>query len=325
MASIAVQAKPASYVAPAGTVLGHVHLKVSDAGRAHDFYTRVLGFDTVAFYGSAAFVSAGGYHHHVGLNHWYSKGGKRPEPGSGGLDRVGIFFAAEQELSRAVRRAKEQGATIREALDHGALVTVLIEDPDGNGLELYWDRPGGTHRAPTPLDLDALIALTADEPVADGSLPTTTHTGYIDLAVIDLPAQVAFYRDALGFTVLHENAKMAFLSADGMHHLIGLRAVGNPDAPKIKPTETGLYHLAILYPTREDLAAAARQLIDADAGFRMAEDHGVSNAVYFLDPENNGIELYWDRPRDTWPRDDQGRIDMNGGLLDLTELVESGG
>ena len=162
---------------------------------------------------------------------------------------------------------------------------------------------------------------TAEEPVADGSLPATTRTGYIDLAVIDLPAQVAFYRDALGFTVLHQNAKMAFLSADGVHHLIGLRAVGNPDAPKIKPTETGLYHLAILYPTREDLGAAARQLIDADAGFRMAEDHGVSNAVYFLDPENNGIELYWDRPRDAWPRDAEGRIDMNGGLLDLAELT----
>src|SRR6478736_2345512 len=225
MATTAVQTTSSAYTAPTGTVLGHVHLKVSNAERAHDFFTRVLGFDTVVFYGSVAFVSAGGYHHHLGLNHWYSKGSKRPEPGSAGLDRVGIFFATEEEFSRAVRRASVQGAAIREALDHGAMVTVLIEDPDGNGLELYRDRPGGAHRAPAPLDLDALIALTADEPIAVGPLPATTHTGYIDLAVVDLPAQVTFYRDALGFTVLHQSAKMAFLSADGTHHLIGLRAV----------------------------------------------------------------------------------------------------
>jgi catechol 2,3-dioxygenase len=322
MATSAVQAKPAAYVAPAGTVLGHVHLQVTDAGRSHAFFTDALGFDTIAFYGSAAFVSAGGYHHHFGLNHWYSKDGDRPAPGSGGLDRAGIFYATQEELSQAVRRLQDRGVTVREAVDHGAMVTVLIEDPDGSGLELYWDRPGGAHIAPKPLDLDALIALTADQPLTDGPIPATSHTGYIDLAVIDLPGQVAFYRDVLGFTVLHQDDRQAYLSADGQHHLIGLRSVGNPGASKIKPTEPGLYHLALLYPTREDLGAVVRQLIDADAGFRMAEDHGVSNAVYFLDPENNGIEVYWDRPRDEWPRDENGDVNMSGGLLDLTELVK---
>ncbi|CAN5528723.1 hypothetical protein BH09CHL1_BH09CHL1_25640 [soil metagenome] len=316
-----------SYVAPTGTVIGHVHLKVADAQRAHDFYTDVLGFEQQAFYGSASFVSAGGYHHHFGLNHWYSHGGDQPAKSAAGLDRVGIEFTSQAALAQSVKRLVDRGATIGRAFDIGVAQAVQIDDPDGNGLDLLWhrevedwprDADGKPIFRPQSLEIEPLLALANDEPTA---IDAGTHIGYVDLRVADFERVLAFYRDALGFKVLSQKgSSSAMLSVDGVHHIIGLRAT-DADAPLTKPSETGLYHLAILYPTREDLAAAVRQLIAADAGFRMAEDHGVSNAVYFLDPENNGIELYWDRPRAEWPRNADGSVNMGSGLRDLTELV----
>lgn len=316
-----------NYAAPKGAVIGHVHLKVADAPRAHTFYTEVLGFETQAFFGSAAFISAGGYHHHFGLNQWYSHGGAHPAAGAAGLDRVGIEFSSQQALAQAVRRLTARGATIDRAFDIGVAQAVQISDPDGNGLDLLWHRavedwPRDANDKPVfrpqELALESLLELSDDAgPVIDAG----THIGYVDLRVIDFERELAFYRDALGFSVLSQKGNSsAMLSADGVHHIIGLRAA-EPGAPLTKPNETGLYHLAILYPTREDLAAAVRQLIAADAGFRMAEDHGVSNAIYFLDPENNGIELYWDRPRDEWPRNEDGSVNMSSDLLDLSELI----
>jgi catechol 2,3-dioxygenase len=317
----------APYVAPKETVIGHVHLKVADAGRAHAFYTETLGFETQAFFDSAAFISAGGYHHHLGLNHWYSHGGAQPAPGAAGLDRVGIEFGSQEALARTARRLVERGATIERVVDLGVAQMVRLADPDGNGLDLLWHRPveewpreadGSPAVRPQDLAIETLLALAPDSGAA---IDAETRIGYVDLRVVDFERELAFYRDALGFTVVgRKGNSSAMLSADGAHHIIGLRAA-EPDAALTKPNDTGLYHLAIRYPTREDLAAAVRRLIAADAGFRMAEDHGVSNAIYFLDPENNGIELYWDRPRDEWPRNDDGSINMGGGLLDLSELV----
>jgi catechol 2,3-dioxygenase len=317
-----------SYVAPTGTVIGHVHLKVADTPRAYAFYTELLGLETQAYYGSAAFISAGGYHHHFGLNHWYSHNGAQPAPGAAGLDRVGVEFASQAALARTVQRLRERGATIERAFDIGVARAVQLRDLDGNGLDLIWHRPvadwprdasGAPKFARSELDLNTLVALSDGD--SNAPIDAGTHIGYVDLRVNDFERELAFYRDALGFKVLSSNGSTsAMLSADGVHHIIGLRAA-EPGAGQTNPAETGLYHLAILYPTRADLGAAVRQLIAANAGFRMAEDHGVSNAVYFLDPENNGIELYWDRPRAEWPRGEDGSVDMSGGLLDLTELI----
>jgi catechol 2,3-dioxygenase len=125
--------------------IGHVHLRVTDLGRATSFYRDVLGFDVTA-YGpdlglpGAAFLSAGGYHHHVGLNTWTSEGGEPSPEGHTGLYHFAILYPDHRELARAVRRLFEHGYPIDGAEDHGATVSVYLRDPDGNGIELYYDR-----------------------------------------------------------------------------------------------------------------------------------------------------------------------------------------
>ncbi len=125
-----------------GARIGHVHLKVADLQRAIDFYHGVLGFDVTQKYGnSAAFLSAGGYHHHIGLNTWESRGGEPPAPGTTGLYHVAIVYPTRAELADALRRLMEAGISLDGASDHGASEALYLRDPDGNGVELYWDRP----------------------------------------------------------------------------------------------------------------------------------------------------------------------------------------
>jgi catechol 2,3-dioxygenase len=124
-----------------GTRIGHVHLKVADLDRALAFYTGVLGFELTQRYGKqAAFVSAGGYHHHIGLNTWESKGGSPPAPGTTGLFHVAILYPTRAALADALRRLIAAGITLDGASDHGVSEALYLRDPDGNGVELYWDR-----------------------------------------------------------------------------------------------------------------------------------------------------------------------------------------
>jgi catechol 2,3-dioxygenase len=149
--------------------IGHVHLKVSDIDRALGFYRDVLGFDVTQRYGAeAAFLSAGGYHHHLGLNTWESRGGSPPPPGTTGLYHVAIRYPDRATLGDALRRVVEAGIPISGATDHGVSEAIYLRDPDGNGIELYRDRPrdewprsaDGESLAMVnaPLDLDALLA-----------------------------------------------------------------------------------------------------------------------------------------------------------------------
>ena len=149
--------------------IGHVHLKVADLDRALAFWRDVLGFDEQARLGDqAAFVSAGGYHHHIGLNTWESRGGQPPAPGTTGLYHVAVRFPDRRSLAEAVRRVLAAGAPLEGASDHGVSEAVYLRDPDGNGVELYRDRPreewpmttDGTQVAmfTRPLDLGALVA-----------------------------------------------------------------------------------------------------------------------------------------------------------------------
>ncbi|MDR3707784.1 MAG: VOC family protein [Capsulimonadaceae bacterium] len=125
-----------------GVRIGHVHLKVSDLDRALEFYHGVLGFDLVQRFGSqAAFLSAGGYHHHIGLNTWESEGGGPPAPGTTGLYHVAILYPTRASLGDALRRLTEAGVALQGASDHGVSEALYLSDPDGNGVELYWDRP----------------------------------------------------------------------------------------------------------------------------------------------------------------------------------------
>ena len=151
-----------------GARIGHVHLKVADLERALSFYMGVLGFELTTRYGrDAAFVSAGGYHHHIGLNVWESRGGSPPAPGTTGLYHVAILYPSRAALAAAVRRVVDAGVRLEGASDHGVSEAIYLRDPDGNGLELYRDRPreewprdaaGGLLMFTRPLDLDGLLA-----------------------------------------------------------------------------------------------------------------------------------------------------------------------
>lgn len=122
--------------------IGHVHLKVADLERALDFYCGVLGFELTQRYGeSAAFVSAGGYHHHIGLNTWESLGGSPPPAGTTGLYHLAIRYPTRSALADALRRLMDAGVALEGASDHGVSEALYLRDPDSNGVELYWDRP----------------------------------------------------------------------------------------------------------------------------------------------------------------------------------------
>jgi catechol 2,3-dioxygenase len=151
------------------TTIGHVHLKVADIDRALGFYHEVLGFDIVIRMGNqAAFLSAGGYHHHIGMNTWESLGGNPPPPGTTGLYHTAVLYKERAELADALRRLIRAGIQITGASDHGVSEALYLNDPDGNGVELYWDRPreewpldenGDLTMYTRRLDLEALLAL----------------------------------------------------------------------------------------------------------------------------------------------------------------------
>ncbi len=160
--------EPEEYRAPDGTGIGHVHLKVSDLERSLGFYVGVLGLQLTQRYGAqAAFVSAGGYHHHIGLNTWHSEGGGPPAPGNTGLYHLAIRYPTRADLAKAVQRLVEARIRLRGASDHGVSEAIYLDDPDSNGVELYWDRPeaewpraadGSLAMKTEPLDLDRLLA-----------------------------------------------------------------------------------------------------------------------------------------------------------------------
>jgi catechol 2,3-dioxygenase len=127
---------------PAGTRIGHVHLKVADLDRALGFYCGVLGFELMQRMSSgAAFISAGGYHHHIGLNTWESEGGRPPPPGTTGLFHTAILYPSRAALADALHRLSVAGIALDGASDHGVSEALYLRDPDENGVELYWDRP----------------------------------------------------------------------------------------------------------------------------------------------------------------------------------------
>jgi catechol 2,3-dioxygenase len=154
------------------------------------------------------------------------------------------------------------------------------------------------------------------------TVPAATRIGHVHLKVSDLDRALSFYRDLLGFQVMQLwGTQAAFISAGGYHHHIGLNtwySKGGGPAPK---NTAGLFHTAILYPTRKDLAAILKRLFDAGYPITGSADHGVSEAIYLDDPDENGVELYWDKPKDQWPVDDQGNLTMVTEHLDIPSLL----
>jgi catechol 2,3-dioxygenase len=319
--------------APTGTHIGHVHLKVSDIDRVISFYHDLMGFDIVDRMGSqAAFLSAGGYHHHLGLNTWESRNGSPPPAGTTGLYHFAVNYPTRRDLAIALKRLRDNGWSIDGMSDHITHEALYLHDPDFNGIELAWDRDpsvwrnedGTLNSGTLPLDLRGLLAEAGDgSPWISGAVPEGARIGHVHLKVADLDRSVAFYHDLMGFDLTGRlGSDAAFLSAGGYHHHIGLNTWESKGGSPPPRGTTGLYHFAINYPTRKDLAGAVKRLFDGGWGVDGLNDHGTHMAIYLHDPDFNGIELAWDRERSQWPRTPEGGINlMTGRAFDLQALV----
>jgi catechol 2,3-dioxygenase len=158
----------------------------------------------------------------------------------------------------------------------------------------------------------------------DYTVPAGTRIGHVHLKVTDLERSLKFYRDLLGFELQqYYGDSAAFISAGGYHHHIGLNTWHSKNASPAPVRAAGLYHTAILYPTRKDLAIVLKRLMDAKYPLTGASDHGISEAIYLDDPDKNGVELYWDKPKEQWPLDDHGKLQMVSEPLDLEGLLQS--
>jgi catechol 2,3-dioxygenase len=167
---------------------------------------------------------------------------------------------------------------------------------------------------------EALGAAIFNKPIDAG-----VGIGHVHLKVADIERALAFYCGVLGFQLIQRyGGEAAFISAGGYHHHIGLNTWESRGAPPPPRGTTGLYHLAILYPTRAALGDALRRLAAAGVALDGASDHGVSEALYLRDPDENGVELYWDRPKDQWPRTADGKLQMYTLRLDLESLLKEG-
>jgi catechol 2,3-dioxygenase len=155
------------------------------------------------------------------------------------------------------------------------------------------------------------------------TIPPQTKIGHVHLKVADLNKALAFYRDLLGFEETQRYGdQAAFISAGGYHHHIGLNTWYSKNAPPAPRHSAGLFHTAIVYPTRKDLAIALKRLIDAKYPLTGSADHGVSEAIYLDDPDGNGVELYWDKPKENWPVDEEGKLQMVSDPLDIASLLK---
>ena len=153
-------------------------------------------------------------------------------------------------------------------------------------------------------------------------IPPQVRVGHVHLKVADLDRAIAFYRDVLGFELTQRMGReAAFLSAGGYHHHVGLNTWESFGGSPPPPGSTGLYHSAFLYPTRRALAHALQRVVKAGIHLDGAADHGVSEALYLRDPDDNGVELYWDRPASAWPRSADGSLAMYTRWLDLDDLL----
>lgn len=154
------------------------------------------------------------------------------------------------------------------------------------------------------------------------SIPAGTRIGHVHLKVSNLERSLQFYRDLLGFEVQqHYGDSAVFISAGGYHHHIGLNTWYSKGASSAPVRAAGLFHTAILYPTRKDLAIILKRLADAKYPLTGASDHGVSEAIYLDDPDKNGVELYWDKPAEQWPKDAAGNLQMVTEPLNLEDLL----
>jgi catechol 2,3-dioxygenase len=155
------------------------------------------------------------------------------------------------------------------------------------------------------------------------TIPSQTKIGHVHLKVANIERALSFYKDLLGFEITQRYGTSAvFISAGGYHHHIGLNTWQSKGGSPAPATSTGLYHTAILYPTKKDLAVIAKRLLEANYALTGTADHGVSLAIYLNDPDDNGVELYWDKPKEEWPLDDEGNLQMTTDALNWIDLMK---
>jgi catechol 2,3-dioxygenase len=282
-----------SGVLPAETTLGPAHLQVADLDRSIAFYTETLGFRLAERAGDTATLAAGDM---PWLRLTQPEGVQQRPPRTTGLYHVAILTPSRAALARSLRRLVEQRYPLSGASDHLVSEALYLDDPDGNGLEIYRDRPrsdwydaeGHFQMGTLPLDVYALL----DEGLADerpwAGLEPETRVGHMHVQVAELKAAVDFYAGVLGFDVMLASERMgaAFVSAGGYHHHLGINTWGTRGAPAAPATATGLRRFDVVLPDAAALAAATERLHAAGVPFE-TED----GAVLARDPSGNGVRL----------------------------------
>lgn len=278
-----------------GTHIGAIHLTVADLDRALAFYQNVLGFKVHRLTEDTAHLGAGG----PDLLVLVAQPGARPAHGTTGLYHFAILVPSRRDLARSLKRLAETRAPVEGFADHKVSEAIYLSDPEGNGIEIYRDRPrnawydsqGRLHMTTDPLDLENLIAELRDDHEPWAGLKPETTIGHIHLRVASIPQAEAFYRDVLGFGLMARYGPAAsFLSAGGYHHHIGVNTWGSLGAPPPPPDATGLRAFDIVLPNREEMLRVVDRLWAAGIA---AEEQEAGFLV--RDPSYNGLRLTFNR------------------------------
>jgi catechol 2,3-dioxygenase len=310
------------------TRLGYVHLTVSDLDRSLRFYQESLGFRFSVHRreGNTAYLGAGREDLLVLTGDKHAP----PRGHATGLYHFAIRVPSRVELGYVLRNMIEHDLELGFG-DHYVSEAIYLSDPDDNGIEIYRDRPrsqwqyvrGQLVMGTEMVDVRGVLGELRGQPEEWQGLHPDTVLGHMHIQVSNLRAAMEFYHDVIGFDVMAQMGGSAgFVSAGGYHHHLGLNTWESLGGSPPPPGTTGLYHVAILYPSRAALADALRRLMLADIRLDGVSDHGVSEALYLRDPDQNGVELYWDKPQELWPRTPDGQLAMFTRKLDLDSLLQ---
>ena len=284
---------------PAATHIGHAHLQVSDFERALGFYGDEIGFTVINRDAQSALLSATGHFPaHLALT---ARTNAKPKPpGTSGLFHVAIRFPHRRALARAFRRLLEQGRPFQGFSDHGVSEALYLADPDGNGIELYCDRPRAQWQwrdnavvmFTEPLQVDDLLREAEAEPAQNYVLPPQTDIGHVHLHVSDLQKAEAFYHGLLGLEVTQRSYPGAlFLSAGGYHHHLGLNIWAGKGAPPPPPEAVGLLAFSVHIPDPPAFAMLAKRLHAAEVAFEDQSANLSQPTLLLRDQDGNKVEI----------------------------------
>lgn len=280
---------------PDGTEIGNVYLRVPDLSRALGFYERLLGFKVIQNSGGTVFLSPTGKPPHRIVLTESPKARPRPR-GTTGLFHIAIRFPLRESLSHELRHVIDQKYRLHGFSDHGVSEAIYLADPDGNGVELYVDRPrsdwprdrGEIAMMTDPLDIDNLLG--ASKSASWFGIHPGTDIGHVHLQVSDLRRSAQFYEEQLGFEVTQRSYPGAlFLAAGGYHHHVGLNVWAGEGAPPPPPDAVGLVAFSVIVPTREDLSRLRSRLENTGVELHGEDPAIPGSGVLIHDPDGNGV------------------------------------